>query len=48
VAVAHAIARGSVAADFPKANHLVPLDDHDTASGTPAYGSVAGVVAEAG
>lgn len=47
VAVAHAIARGSVAAYFPEANHLVPLDDHDEASGTPAYKSVAVVLRHA-
>lgn len=40
VAVAHAIARGSVAAYYPEANHLIALDDHDKASGTPAYKSI--------
>lgn len=40
VAVAHAIARGSVAAYYPEANHLIALDDHDAISGTPAYKSV--------
>jgi anaerobic selenocysteine-containing dehydrogenase len=40
VAVAHAIARGSVAAYYPEANHLVPLDDYDRLSGTPAYKSI--------
>jgi hypothetical protein len=38
--VAHAIARGSLAAYYPEANNLVPLDDHDRASGTPSYKSV--------
>ena len=41
VAVAHAIARGSVAAYYPEANHLIDLLDHDEASGTPSYKSVA-------
>lgn len=40
VAVAHEIARGSVAAYFPEANHLIQLEDHDRMSGTPAYKSV--------
>ncbi|WP_420144056.1 FdhF/YdeP family oxidoreductase [Sphingobium sp.] len=39
-AVAHTIARGSVAAYYPEANCLVPLDDHDSASGTPSYKSI--------
>jgi molybdopterin-dependent oxidoreductase alpha subunit len=39
-AVAHSIARGSVAAYYPEANCLVPLEDHDGASGTPAYKSI--------
>jgi len=38
--VAHAIARGSLAAYYPEANCLVPLDDHDRQSGTPSYKSV--------
>jgi anaerobic selenocysteine-containing dehydrogenase len=38
--VAHAIARGSLAAYYPEANRLVSLDDHDRASGTPSYKSV--------
>ena len=38
--IAHAIARGSLAAYYPEANCLVPLDDHDHASGTPSYKSV--------
>ncbi|PEQ14356.1 CbbBc protein [Novosphingobium sp. PC22D] len=38
--VAHAIARGSLAAYYPEANCLVPLDDHDELSGTPSYKSV--------
>jgi molybdopterin-dependent oxidoreductase alpha subunit len=41
VAVAHPIARGSLAAYYPEANHLIDLDDHDPASGTPAYKSIA-------
>ncbi len=39
-AVAHPIARGSVAAYYPEANCLIALDDHDVASGTPAYKSI--------
>jgi len=39
-AVAHSIARGSVAAYFPEANCLIALDNHDRRSGTPAYKSV--------
>ncbi|HEX7857134.1 MAG TPA: FdhF/YdeP family oxidoreductase [Sphingobium sp.] len=38
--VVHAIARGSLAAYYPEANCLVPLADHDPASGTPAYKSI--------
>lgn len=38
--VAHSIARGSLAAYYPEANCLVPLDDHDPVSGTPSYKSV--------
>ncbi|MGF7147703.1 molybdopterin-dependent oxidoreductase alpha subunit [Sphingomonas zeicaulis] len=38
--VAHAIARGSLAAYYPEANCLVPLEDHDRESGTPSYKSV--------
>jgi anaerobic selenocysteine-containing dehydrogenase len=38
--VRHAIARGSLAAYYPEANCLVPLDDYDPASGTPAYKSI--------
>ncbi|WP_298398908.1 FdhF/YdeP family oxidoreductase [Sphingobium sp.] len=38
--VAHAIARGSLAAYYPEANCLIALDDHDRTSGTPAYKSV--------
>jgi len=40
-AVAHAIARGSVAAYYPEANRLIALDDYDRKSGTPSYKSVA-------
>jgi molybdopterin-dependent oxidoreductase alpha subunit len=39
-AIAHDIARGSVAAYYPEANVLVPLGHHDPDSGTPAYKSV--------
>ncbi|MFC3444423.1 FdhF/YdeP family oxidoreductase [Sphingobium rhizovicinum] len=39
-AVAHMISRGSVAAYYPEANCLVPLENHDRASGTPAYKSI--------
>ncbi|HEX7873859.1 MAG TPA: FdhF/YdeP family oxidoreductase [Sphingobium sp.] len=46
--VAHAIARGSLAAYYPEANCLVPLDDHDPASGTPSYKSIAVTVRAAG
>ena len=38
--VAYAIARGSLAAYYPEANCLVPLEDHDPNSGTPSYKSV--------
>lgn len=38
--IAHAIARGSLAAYYPEANCLVPLADHDPTSGTPAYKSI--------
>jgi anaerobic selenocysteine-containing dehydrogenase len=40
IAVAHAIARGSLAAYYPEANCLIPLDEHDPKSGTPAYKSI--------
>jgi len=39
-AIAHDIASGSVAAYYPEANDLVPLDYHDPRSGTPCYKSV--------
>lgn len=39
-AIAHDIARGSVAAYYPEANCLVPLDYHDPQSGTPSYKSI--------
>ena len=39
-AVAYKIARGSVAAYYPEANHMVSLDQHDAKSGTPAYKSI--------
>ena len=38
--IEHAIARGSLAAYFPEANCLVPLEDHDPSSGTPSYKSI--------
>lgn len=38
--IAHAIARGSVAAYYPEANCLLALDDHDRHSGTPSYKSI--------
>jgi anaerobic selenocysteine-containing dehydrogenase len=40
IAIAHNIARGSIAAYYPEANGLVPLDYHDPQSGTPSYKSV--------
>jgi anaerobic selenocysteine-containing dehydrogenase len=39
-AVAYDIALGSVATYYPEANALVPLNYHDTESGTPSYKSV--------
>ena len=39
-AVAYNIPRGSVAAYYPEANCLVPLDYADVQSGTPGYKSV--------
>jgi len=39
-AISHDIAAGSVAAYYPEANCLVPLDYQDKASGTPCYKSV--------
>ncbi|WP_454813451.1 FdhF/YdeP family oxidoreductase [Labrys neptuniae] len=39
-AIAYDIARGSVAAYYPEANGLVPLDYKDEESGTPSYKSV--------
>ena len=39
--VAHPISRGSLAAYYPEANCLIPLDDYDRHSGTPAYKSIA-------
>jgi anaerobic selenocysteine-containing dehydrogenase len=39
-AVAHAIAKGSVAAYYPEANHLIALDNRDQRSGTPSFKSV--------
>ena len=34
------MAQGSVAAYYPEANVMVPLDSHDTQSGIPAYKSI--------
>ena len=39
-AVPHDIARGSVAAYFPEANDLCPMEYHDPDSGIPCYKSV--------
>ena len=39
-AIVYSIARGSVAAYYPEANVLVPLDYIDADSGTPSYKSV--------
>lgn len=38
--VAHAIARGSLAAYYPEANCLIALEDRDRHSGTPNYKSI--------
>jgi molybdopterin-dependent oxidoreductase alpha subunit len=38
--IAFDIARGSVAAYYPEANCLLPLDYHDPRSGTPSYKSI--------
>ncbi|SEO90491.1 oxidoreductase alpha (molybdopterin) subunit [Luteibacter sp. UNC138MFCol5.1] len=47
-AVAHDIARGSVAAYYPEANNLCPLDHHDRQSGTPSYKSIPVRIVRAG
>jgi anaerobic selenocysteine-containing dehydrogenase len=47
-AVAYEIARGSIAAYYPEANALVPLDHHDPDSGTPSYKSVPVMIRPAG
>jgi anaerobic selenocysteine-containing dehydrogenase len=39
-AIAYDIARGSVAAYYPEANGLIPLDYQDKESGTPSYKSI--------
>lgn len=39
-AIAHDIAPGSVAAYYPEANNLCPLDYRDKESGTPSYKSI--------
>jgi anaerobic selenocysteine-containing dehydrogenase len=39
-AIAHDIAPGSVAAYYPEANNLCPLDYQDRQSGTPSYKSI--------
>jgi molybdopterin-dependent oxidoreductase alpha subunit len=46
--VAHAIARGSLAAYYPEANCLMALGDYDAQSGTPAYKSVPVTLRRAG
>lgn len=48
IAVAYAIARGSVATYYPEGNCLVPLDYNDKVSGTPSYKSVPVRVMRAG
>ncbi len=40
-AVAHPIARGSLAAYYPEANLLLAVSDYDRQSGTPSYKSIA-------
>lgn len=47
-AIAYSIAKGSVAAYYPEANVLVPLDYIDHESGTPSYKSVPVRVVRAG
>jgi molybdopterin-dependent oxidoreductase alpha subunit len=47
-AIAHDIARGCVAAYYPEANGLVPLDYQDPESGTPSYKSVPVHIRKAG
>ncbi|MBP0579191.1 FdhF/YdeP family oxidoreductase [Labrys sp. LIt4] len=47
-AIAYDIARGSVAAYYPEANGLVPLDHKDEESGTPSYKSVPVRIRKAG
>ncbi|EKF74615.1 acid resistance protein YdeP [Alcanivorax hongdengensis A-11-3] len=39
-AIEYSVARGTVAAYYPEANRLVPLDYNDKESGTPSYKSV--------
>jgi len=39
-AIAHDIATGSIAAYYPEANVIIPLDHHDPQSGTPSYKSI--------
>jgi anaerobic selenocysteine-containing dehydrogenase len=39
-AIAHDIASGSIAAYYPEANNLCPLDHQDEESGTPSYKSI--------
>src|SRR3546814_9031120 len=46
--IAHAISRGSLAAYYPEANCLIPLDDHDRESGTPSYKSVRVTIGRSG
>ena len=47
-AVAHAIAKGSLAAYYPEANCLIALDDRDRRSGTPSYKSTPVTLRRAG
>ena len=47
-AIEYSIARGTVAAYYPEANVLVPLDYIDQDSGTPSYKSVPVRVRRAG
>ncbi|MGS1010050.1 FdhF/YdeP family oxidoreductase [Achromobacter anxifer] len=47
-AIEYSIARGSVAAYYPEANVLVPLDYRDKESGTPSYKSIPVRIRKAG
>ena len=46
--VIYDMAPGSVAAYYPEANIMVPLDSHDTQSGIPAYKSIPVVIEPSG